>query len=77
MFLAINKDEKTINREGWNKMTVRASGDHHVVTLNGKKVAEATDDSSDTGKIGFQAHAGNQFGKMEVQVNSVELHPLK
>ncbi len=77
MFIAINKDDTAINREGWNKMTVRAAGDHHVVTLNGKKVAEAHDDSSDKGRIGFQVHAGNQFGKMEVQVKSVVLHPLK
>ncbi len=76
LFLATNTDASTINREGWNNLVIRAVGNHHTILLNGKKVATAQDDSSKTGRIGFQIHAGDQFGKMKILIKKVSLQKI-
>ncbi len=75
-FLAINTDKSIFDRDGWNTLVIRAAGDRQVVFLNGTKTADIHDDLSATGKIGFQVHAGNQFGEMQIVVRELEIRPL-
>ena len=76
MFIAKNLDKELVNREGWNTMRVRAKGDHLEVWLNGRQVADVHDDTSDSGRIGFQVHPGAQFGPMKVTVREILIKPL-
>jgi hypothetical protein len=74
--LAINDDATLVNREGWNAMKVRAEGDRLQIWLNGQQVADVHDDTSDSGKIGFQVHPGAEFGPMKIVVRDVLLERL-
>lgn len=76
MFLAINVNDKIFDREGWNTLVIRSAGTRQLVFLNGHKVADVYDDTSDHGKIGFQIHAGDQFAPMEIHVRQIEIRPL-
>ncbi len=76
MFIAVNTDATLVNREGWNTMVIRAEGNRHVISLNGKQVADVRDDTSDHGQIGFQVHAGAQFEKMRVLIKEVSIRRL-
>ena len=76
LFLAINADPTLVDREGWNTIKVRAEGDHLQIWLNDRQVADVHDDTSDSGKIGFQVHPGDQFGPMKVVVREVLLQEL-
>ena len=76
MFIAMNEDKSLVDREGWNTMKVRAWGNHLQIWINGHKVADVNDDSSDSGKIGFQVHPGAQFGPMKIVVKELLLKPL-
>jgi hypothetical protein len=76
MFIAMNKDKTLVDREGWNTMKVRAEGDHIQIWLNGRQVANVNDDTTDSGKIGFQVHPGEQFGPMKIIVREMLLKPL-
>jgi len=76
MFLAINDDPSLVNRDGWNTINVRAEGDHIQIWLNGHQVADVHDDTTDSGKIGFQVHPGAQFGPMKIVVRELLLKPL-
>jgi hypothetical protein len=76
MFIAMNRDKAIVNRDGWNTMKVRAEGDHIQIWLNGRQVAEVHDDTTDSGKIGFQVHPGEQFGPMKIIVREILLKPL-
>jgi hypothetical protein len=76
MFIAMNTDKDLVDREGWNTISVQAEGDHIQVWLNGHQVADVHDDTSDTGRIGFQVHPGKHFGPMKIVVSEVKLRPL-
>lgn len=76
MFLAINTDKSIFDRDGWNTMRVRAEGDHVQVWLNGHLTADVHDQTSRTGKIGFQIHPGEQFGPMKMIVREIKLQPI-
>jgi len=76
MFLSMNTDRTLVDREGWNTMSVRAEGDHIQIWLNGRQVADVRDDTSDSGRIGFQVHAGKQLAPMKIIVREVLLKPL-
>jgi type 1 glutamine amidotransferase len=76
MFLTVNTDATLINREGWNTFVIRAAGNRHVIYLNGKLVSDTRDDTSFSGKIGFQVHAGDQFSKMRVRVKQIAIREL-
>jgi hypothetical protein len=76
MFLAINDDPTLVNRDGWNTIKIRAEGDHTQIWLNGTQVADVHDDTTDSGKIGFQIHAGDQFGPMKIVVREVLVQEL-
>jgi hypothetical protein len=76
MFLAMNTDKTLVDREGWNTMVVRAEGGHIQIWLNARKVADVHDDTTDSGSIGFQVHAGDHFGPMKIIVRDVLLRLL-
>jgi hypothetical protein len=38
-----------------------------------KKVADVHDDTTDTGKIGFQVHPGDEFKNMKIIVRSIAI----
>jgi hypothetical protein len=76
MFIAMNKDKTLVDRDGWNTMKVQAEGDHIQIWLNGRQVADVHDDTTDSGKIGFQVHPGEQFGPMKIIVREMLLKPL-
>ncbi|MBN1818418.1 MAG: DUF1080 domain-containing protein [Sedimentisphaerales bacterium] len=76
MFLAMNTDEKLVNRDGWNTMAIRAKGKNVKIWLNGTQVADVDDDTTDSGKVGFQVHPGAEFGPMKIVVKEILLRPL-
>jgi hypothetical protein len=76
LFLAINDDPKLENHEGWNTIKVKAVGDHLQIWLNGHQTADVHDTTSDSGKLGFQVHPGEQFGPMKIVVRELLLKPL-
>ncbi len=76
MFLAMNTDKDLVDRDGWNTISVRADGDHLQVWLNARQVADVHDDTSDSGRIGFQVHPGQVFGPMKIVVREAMLQPL-
>jgi hypothetical protein len=77
-FLAENRDPSTVHREGWNKLRIRAVGDHIVIEQNGKKVAEAHDKTfPGPGSVGVQVHAGKPFEGMEVRIRNMRIRPLE
>ena len=76
MFLQTNTDASLVNREGWNTIVIRAVGNRHVIFLNGKKVADVRDGTSDRGRIGLQIHAGDQFAPMKVFLREALIWPL-
>ncbi len=76
MFLAMNEDKTIVDREGFNTIKVRAQGDHIQIWINGHQVADVHDDTTDSGKIGFQVHPGEQFGPMKIVVRELLLKPL-
>lgn len=76
MFLAMNEDKTIVDREGWNTIKVRAEGDHLQVWMNGHQAADVHDETSDSGKLGFQVHPGDQFGAMKIVVRELLLKPI-
>ncbi|MEN6575527.1 MAG: DUF1080 domain-containing protein [Phycisphaerales bacterium] len=68
MFLAINLDKALENRDGWNTIKIRAERDHLQIWLNSKQVADVLDQTTDSGKFGFQVHPGAEFGPMKIVV---------
>jgi len=76
MFLAMNTDKTLVNREGWNTIKVRAEGDHIQIWINDHQVADVHDQTTDSGKIGFQVHPGEEFGPMKIMVREILLKTL-
>lgn len=76
LFLAINDDPGLVDREGWNTIKVRAEGSHVQIWLNGRLVGDVQDDTTATGKIGFQVHPGDEFGPMKIVVKEMLLEEL-
>ena len=76
MFLAMNTDKNLFDRDGWNTIKILAQGPNIKIWLNSTQVADVNDDTSDTGKIGFQIHPGDQFGKMKIVVKEILIKPL-
>ncbi len=76
-FIAENRDPSTVNRDGWNKLRIRAVGDHIVIEQNGKKIVDVRDGTfRGPGRVGIQVHAGKQFEGMEVKVRHMRIRPL-
>ncbi len=76
LFIAINKNPDIVDRNGWNTIVIRAVGNRHQIWLNRHPIADVRDDTSPRGKIGFQIHAGDQFGKMKIEVKQVSIVEL-
>ena len=76
MFLAMNKDEKLVKRDDWNTIRVRTEGKHTQIWLNGTQTADVNDDTTDSGKIGFQVHPGAEFGPMKIIIKDIRIKPL-
>ena len=76
MFLAANEDKILVDRQGWNTIHIRAKGDHVQTWINSHKIADVHDNTTNTGKIGFQIHPGDQFGKMKVVIKKIMLKEL-
>lgn len=76
MFLAMNEDPKLVDKEGWNTFIIYTGGDHAIIFLNDKKVADVRDTTTDSGKIGFQVHQGDEFKKMKILVRSIAILPF-
>ena len=76
LFLAINDDPALVDREGWNTIKVQAEGDHTQIWFNGRQIADVHDDTTDSGKIGFQVHPGDQFGPMKIVVRELLIKEL-
>ena len=75
-FLATNTNRDIVDREGWNKLVIRAQGDRLVIHLNDKKVADIRDNSSAEGHVGLQVHRGDVFTGMQIMVKEFKLRPL-
>ncbi len=76
-FIAENRDPSSVNRDGWNKLRIRAAGDQIVIVQNGKKVVDVRDGAfPGPGSVGIQIHAGKQFEGMEVRIRQIRLRPL-
>ena len=76
MFLAMNTDKELVDREGFNTIKIRTQGQNIKIWVNSTQVADVNDDTSDTGKVGFQIHAGDRFGKMKIVVKEILIKPL-
>lgn len=77
-FIAENRDPSTVNRNGWNKIRIRAIGNHIVIEQNGKKVVDVRDNTFlGPGSVGIQVHAGKQFEGMEVRVRNMRIRSLR
>jgi hypothetical protein len=76
MFLAMNTDKTLVNREGWNTISVRAEGNHIQIWINKHQVADVRDETTDSGHIGFQIHAGDQLSPNKIIIREVLLKPL-
>lgn len=76
MFLAVNEDPGIVKKDDWNKFVIRAEGDHITIRLNGKVTANVHDATSDSGKIGFQIHAGDAFNDMKIHVREAHIRPI-
>lgn len=77
MFIAVNADKSIENHDDWNTIKIKAQGDHLQVWLNGHQTADVHDSTVDHGKIGFQVHPGEQFGKMKLMVKEATIQVLK
>lgn len=73
LFLTINSDKRLENRDGWNTMKIMAQGDHIQIWLNDHLVGDVHDQTTDSGRIGFQVHAGDQFGPMKIAVREARI----
>jgi hypothetical protein len=76
MFLARNTDPKLVRHDDWNTLVIRAEGDRHLVEINGASVADVRDAMCERGRIGFQVHAGREFGDMRILVKEVRIRCL-
>jgi hypothetical protein len=68
-------DVKDLLKVGeWNAFTITATGNHYVVSLNGKQVMDYTSDTAvEEGPIGFQVHPGVE---MTIDFRKLKVKPL-
>lgn len=76
-FIAKNGDVKSIHKDGWNKLRIRAVGDSITIEQNGRKVVDIRDNTfPGPGSVGIQVHTGKQFANMEIRVRKIRLREL-
>ena len=76
LFLATNLDKELEDRAGWNTIRIVTQGTKTKIWLNGTQTADVDDDTTDTGKIGFQVHPGAQFGPMKIVIKEITIKEL-
>lgn len=76
-FIAENRDASSVHKDGWNKLRIRAEGDHFTIWLNGKQVVDVRDGAfPGAGSVGIQIHAGKAFDGMEVQIRNFRIRQI-
>lgn len=76
-FIAENRDASTVNRDGWNRLQIRAEGNHITLRQNGKIVADVRDATfRGPGSFGVQIHKGAAFTGMEVRLRKMRVRSL-
>ncbi len=76
LFLAKNLDKDLEDRAGWNTIRILTQGTKTKIWLNGTQTADVDDNSTDTGKIGFQVHPGAEFGPMKIVIKEIKIKEL-
>ncbi len=76
MFLAKNLDKELEDRAAWNTIRIVTKGTRTKIWLNGTQTADVDDDTTDSGKIGFQVHPGAQFGPMKIVIKEIKIKEL-
>ena len=76
MFLAANLDKELEDRAGFNTLRIVTRGTKTKIWLNGTQTADVDDDTTDSGKVGFQVHAGAQFGAMKIIIKEIKIKEL-
>ena len=76
-FVATNRDPKTVNKTGWNRLRMRVSGDKVQVWMNGSQVAGGTVTVfPGAGQVGLQVHPGKIFEGMEIRLRKARIRRL-
>jgi len=76
-FLVKNGDARSVNKNGWNRLRLRAVGQEIVITLNGKTVVKTSDNRFlQAGSIGIQVHPGDRYKDMEIRVRKIRVRPV-
>jgi hypothetical protein len=65
--------KKALKPDDWNRYTIRAEGDRHVLTINGVTTVEATDGKHKDGILALQLHVG---AKMEARFRNMRIRRL-
>jgi hypothetical protein len=65
--------KKAVKPDDWNRYTIRAEGDRHVLAINGVTTVEAKDDKHKDGILALQLHVG---AKMEVRFRAMRIRRL-
>jgi hypothetical protein len=76
LFLATNLNKELEDRAGWNTIRILTQGTKTKIWLNGTQTADVDDDTTDTGKIGFQVHPGAEFGPMKIVIKEIKIKEL-
>lgn len=76
-FIAENRDPASVNKNGWNKLRIRAAGKHIEIWQNTRKVVDTHDATfPGPGRIGVQVHPGKKFAGMEIHIRRIRLRAL-
>lgn len=73
-FIAENRDPSSVNKDGWNRLRIRAKDDLITIEQNGKRVIEVRDAAFPSkGSVGIQIHAGAAYTGMEIRLRAIRL----
>lgn len=73
-FIAQNRDPASVNKDGWNRLLIRAAGNHIAIEQNARRVVDVRDGTfPGPGSVGIQVHTGKSFEGMEVRVRKLRV----
>lgn len=76
-FIAQNRDAKTVNHDGWNKLRIKVEGEKVQVWMNGHTVASGNVKVyPGPGQVGLQVHPGKDYIGMEIRLRSARIRRL-
>jgi hypothetical protein len=76
-FVAVNRDPKTVRKDGWNRLRMRVEGDRAQVWMNGSPVADGrVNVFPGPGQVGLQVHPGKAFDGMEIRLRKARIRRL-